>query len=167
MVGTCARGPKWMVIEYGKLDARYWPTKDPLVMSISFLELGVMGPLCILWYALLLSFNVFYLKKYSHYFISCKYIRGEHEHYVPSHQCDLGSNPSVNAICGCRGCCWFSPLLWKVFLREIWFSSLYKNQHFQNSNATRNQVSKELCGCATLLKVSKSLVTASTCTFYI
>ncbi|CAH3171990.1 unnamed protein product [Porites lobata] len=50
VVGTCARGPKWMVIEYGKLDARYWPTKDPLVMSISFLELGVMGPLCILWY---------------------------------------------------------------------------------------------------------------------
>lgn len=49
VVGTFARGPKWMVVEYGKLDARYWPKKDPLVMSISFLELGVMGPLCILW----------------------------------------------------------------------------------------------------------------------
>jgi len=50
VVGTFARGPKWMVIEYGKLDTRYWPTQDPLVMSISFLELGLMGPLCILWY---------------------------------------------------------------------------------------------------------------------
>ena len=28
-------------------------------------------------------------------------------------------------------CCWFSPLLWEVFLRVIRFSPLLKNQHFQ------------------------------------
>ncbi|XP_068672107.1 emopamil-binding protein-like [Montipora capricornis] len=50
VIGTSARGPKWMVIEYGKLDSRYWLTKDPTVMCISYLELSVMGPLCILWY---------------------------------------------------------------------------------------------------------------------
>ena len=26
-------------------------------------------------------------------------------------------------------CCWFSPLLWEVFLRVLWFSPLLKNQH--------------------------------------
>ena len=50
VIGAFGRGPRWMVVEYGKLDLRYWPTKDPLVMMVSFLELGVMGPLCILWY---------------------------------------------------------------------------------------------------------------------
>ncbi|KAL9955795.1 hypothetical protein ACROYT_G037174 [Oculina patagonica] len=50
VVGTTGRGPKWMVVEYAKLDARYWPTKDPLVMMISYVELAIMGPLCILWY---------------------------------------------------------------------------------------------------------------------
>ena len=28
-------------------------------------------------------------------------------------------------------CCWFSTLLWEVFLRVLWFSPLLKNQHFQ------------------------------------
>ena len=28
-------------------------------------------------------------------------------------------------------CCWFSPLLWEVFLRVLRFSPLLKNQHFQ------------------------------------
>ena len=28
-------------------------------------------------------------------------------------------------------CCWFSPLLWEVFLQVIRFSPLLKNQHFQ------------------------------------
>ena len=50
VIATSARGLKWMVIEYGKLDARYWPTKDPTVMIISYVELVIMGPLCILWY---------------------------------------------------------------------------------------------------------------------
>ena len=27
-------------------------------------------------------------------------------------------------------CCWFSPLLWEVFLRVLRFSPLLKNQHF-------------------------------------
>ena len=40
-----------MVIEYGKLDTRYWQTKDPCVMLISYMELIIMGPLCILWYS--------------------------------------------------------------------------------------------------------------------
>ena len=40
-----------MVIEYGKLDTRYWRTKDPCVMLISYMELVIMGPLCILWYS--------------------------------------------------------------------------------------------------------------------
>ena len=40
-----------MVIEYGKLDTRYWRTKDPCVMLISYMELAIMGPLCILWYS--------------------------------------------------------------------------------------------------------------------
>ena len=87
-----------MVIEYGKLDARYWPTnKDPLVMSISFLELGVMGPLCILWYALLLSFNFIYLISYID-------TRGARDwplvRALVSCQCGLGLNPCINAICG-------------------------------------------------------------------
>ena len=49
VIGTSGRGWKWMVIEYGKLDTRYWQTKDPCVMLISYVELVIMGPLCILW----------------------------------------------------------------------------------------------------------------------
>ena len=51
VIGTTGRGPKWMVVEYGKLDARYWKTKDPTVMMVSYIEIAIMGPLCILWYA--------------------------------------------------------------------------------------------------------------------
>ena len=41
-------------------------------------------------------------------------------------------------------CCWFSPLLQEGFLRVLWFSPLFKTQHFQN------QVEEEpLCGYAT------------------
>ena len=91
-----------MVIEYGKLDARYWPTKDPLVMSISFLELGVMGPLCILWYVLRLSFNFIYLEIY--YLISYIHTRRARDWplviALVSCQCGLGLNPCINAICG-------------------------------------------------------------------
>ena len=40
--------------------------------------------------------------------------------------------------------CWFSPLLREGFLRVLWFSHLFKTQHFQN------QVEEEpLCGYAT------------------
>lgn len=53
-IGILARGPKWMVVGYGKVDLRYWPTKDPMVMGIAYLELCVMGPLCILWYDILI-----------------------------------------------------------------------------------------------------------------
>ena len=47
-----------MVVGYGKLDVRYWPTKDPMVMGIVALELFIMGPLCILWYDILILFKV-------------------------------------------------------------------------------------------------------------
>ena len=46
-----------------------------------------------------------------------------------SHQCDLGSNPGVNAIMGWVFC-WFSPLLWVVFFWVLCISPLLKNQHF-------------------------------------
>ena len=36
------------------------------------------------------------------------------------------STPYVGWIC-----CWFSPLLWEVFLQVLRFSPLLKNQHFQ------------------------------------
>ena len=73
---------------------------------------------------------------------------------LTSHQCGLGSNPGVDAICGLnlllvlsfapRG---FSP-------RTPVFPSPQKPT-FPNSNSTRNQVDEEpLCGCAT----SKSLL---------
>ena len=42
--------------------------------------------------------------------------------------------PSTNvARLPCVGwvCCWLSPLLWEVFLRDTRFSSLHKNQHFE------------------------------------
>ena len=39
-----------MVVEYGKLDVRYWKTKDATVMVIAYAELFLMGPLCIIWY---------------------------------------------------------------------------------------------------------------------
>ena len=29
--------------------------------------------------------------------------------------------------------CWFSRLLWEVFIQVLWFSPLFKNQHFQIS----------------------------------
>lgn len=51
VIGPSGRGWKWMVIEYGKLDTRSWRTKDPCVMLISYMELVIMGPLCILWYS--------------------------------------------------------------------------------------------------------------------
>ena len=51
---------------------------------------------------------------------------------LASQQCGPGSNPGVNAICGCWVCCWFSRLLREVFLRVLWLSPVpVKNQHFQ------------------------------------
>ena len=70
-----------------------------------------------------------------------------------SHQCGLGSNPGVDAICGLS-------LLLVLFLAPRGFFpgtpvfSSPQKQTFPNSNSTRNQVDEEpLCGCAT----SKSL----------
>ena len=72
---------------------------------------------------------------------------------LASHQCGLGSNPSVDAICG------LSLLLVLSFAPRGFspgtpvFPSPQKPT-FPNSNSARNQVDEEpLCGCAT----SKSL----------
>ena len=70
-----------------------------------------------------------------------------------SHQCGLGSNPGVDAICGLS-------LLLVLSLAPRGFSPgtpvfpSPQKPTFPNSNSTRNQVDEEpLCGCAT----SKSL----------
>jgi hypothetical protein len=49
IIGVLGRGPRWMVVEYRKLDARY-SGKDPTLMAIVFVEVFIMAPLCILWY---------------------------------------------------------------------------------------------------------------------
>ena len=74
---------------------------------------------------------------------------------LASHQCGLGSNPSVDTICGLS-------LLLVLSLAPRGFSPgtpvfpSPQKPTFPNSNSTRNQVDEEpLCGCAT----SKSLFT--------
>ena len=74
------------------------------------------------------------------------------------HQCDLGSNPDVDAVCGLS-------LLLDLFLALGGFSlggfslgtlvlPYSQKTTLPNSNSTRNQVDQEpLCGCPT----SKSL----------
>ena len=68
---------------------------------------------------------------------------------LASHQCGLGSNPGIDAICG------LSLLLVLSFAPRGFspgtpvFPSPQKPT-FPNSNSTRNQVDEEpLCGCAT------------------
>ena len=72
---------------------------------------------------------------------------------LTSHQCDPGSNPDVDAICGLS-------LLLVLFLALRGFSlgtlvlPYSQKTTLPNSNSTRNQVDQEpLCGCPT----SKSL----------
>ena len=72
---------------------------------------------------------------------------------LASNQCDPGSNPGVDAICGLS-------LLLVLSLAPRGFSPgtpvfpSPQKPTFSNSNSTRNQVDEEpLCGCAT----SKSL----------
>ena len=48
-VGTCGRGPKYLVDEYAVMDTRYWPEDDPAVTWISIVEIVIMTPLCYLW----------------------------------------------------------------------------------------------------------------------
>ena len=59
------------------------------------------------------------------------------------HQCGPGSNPGIDAICGC----WFSPLLREVLLLVLRFSPPLKNQHFQIP--IRPGKIEPLCGFAT------------------
>ena len=68
---------------------------------------------------------------------------------LASHQCDPGSNPGDDAICGLS-------LLLVLFLAPRGFSPgtpvfpSPQKPTFPNSNLTRNQVDEEpLCGCAT------------------
>ena len=66
-----------------------------------------------------------------------------------SHQCGLGSNPSVNAICGLSLLLVLSFALRGFSPGTKVFPSPQKTT-FPNSNLTRNQVDKEpLSGCAT------------------
>ena len=51
------------------------------------------------------------------------------EHSPPTNMAQvqiLASTPYVDWVC-----CWFSPLLWEVFLQVLRFSPLLKNQDFQ------------------------------------
>ena len=70
---------------------------------------------------------------------------------LASHQCDSGSDPSVDAICGLS-------LLLALSLALRGFSPVFPSPQkptFPNSNLTRNQVDEEpVCGCPT----SKSLL---------
>ena len=49
IIAVLGRGPRWMVMQYRKLDARY-SGKDPTLMAIVCAEVFIMAPLCILWY---------------------------------------------------------------------------------------------------------------------
>ena len=48
-VGTCGRGPKYLIDEYAVMDTRYWPEDDPAVTWISIVEILIMTPLCYIW----------------------------------------------------------------------------------------------------------------------
>ena len=48
---------------------------------------------------------------------------------LASHQCVPGSILGPGVICGLSLICWFSTLLREIFLRELRFSPLLKNQH--------------------------------------
>ena len=48
-VGSCGRGPKYLIDEYAVMDTRYWPEDDPAVTWISIVEIVIMTPLCYLW----------------------------------------------------------------------------------------------------------------------
>ena len=48
-VGSFGRGPKYLSDEYAVMDTRYWPLDDPTVAWISYVEAGIMVPLCFLW----------------------------------------------------------------------------------------------------------------------
>ena len=68
---------------------------------------------------------------------------------LASHQCGLGSNPGVDAICGLSLLLVLSLAI-NVFLWVLRFSHSLKTTFFANSNSTRNQVDKEPpYGCAT------------------
>ena len=72
---------------------------------------------------------------------------------LASHQCGLGSNPGVDAICGLSLLLVLSFAL-RRFSPGTPVFPFPQNPTFPNSNSARNQVDEEpLCGCAT----SKSL----------
>ena len=82
-----------------------------------------------------------------HYYLGSK--GGTVVRALASHQCGLGSNPGIDAICGLS-------LLLVLSLAPRGFSPdtpvfpSPQKPTFPNSNLTRNQVDEEpLCGCAT------------------
>ena len=77
---------------------------------------------------------------------------------LASHQCGLGSNPGINAICGLS-------LLLVLSFAPRGFSlgtpvfPFPRKPTFPNSNSIRNQVDKEpLCGCTCATSKSLSLL---------
>ena len=77
---------------------------------------------------------------------------------LASHQCGLGSNPGINAICGLS-------LLLVLSFAPRGFSlgtpvfPFPRKPTFTNSNSIRNQVDKEpLCGCTCATSKSLSLL---------
>lgn len=48
-VGALGRGPKYLTDEYAVMDIRYWPTDDPWLTWIAYMELIAYVPLCYFW----------------------------------------------------------------------------------------------------------------------
>ena len=77
---------------------------------------------------------------------------------LASHQCGLGSNPGINAICGLSLLLVlsFAP---RGFSLETPVFPFPRKPAFPNSNSIRNQVDKEpLCGCTCATSKSLSLL---------
>lgn len=55
IVGALGRGPKYLSDEYAVMDTRYWPTDEPAVTWISYMELVIYIPLCYAWYVEILQ----------------------------------------------------------------------------------------------------------------
>ena len=67
---------------------------------------------------------------------------------LASHPCGLGSNPAVDVICGLGLLLVLDPAP-RVFRRILRFSSLHKNQHFQEQFDLETVCKEPLCGYAT------------------
>ena len=120
-----------------KWHARFWPLNLNFNFILQFLS------------TTLVSFPVLAIlgripRLLLHFFFGSKggaMVRG-----LASQQRSPGSNRYVGWVCS-----WFSPLPREVFLRVLWFSPLFKNQHFQipMRPGTSRENEEPLSGCAT------------------